>query len=135
MVAAPAVALLQVCAAFGLTTLPATAVVIGTALSAWAASMISRRTGRQGGFLIGTGLATVSGALCFSAVIYMNFSFFQSGLSLASIRVSRNFTGLPLPTAFLKIPQRRDLPRFSWWRIFWVNWRRAGYLGRKHGSG
>ena len=35
--------------------------------------MISRRTGRRAGFLIGTGLATVSGALCFSAVIYMNF--------------------------------------------------------------
>ena len=74
MVAAPAVALLPGFAPhLALATLPAAAVVIGTALSAWAASMISRRTGRQAGFLIGTGLATVSGALCFSAVIYMNF--------------------------------------------------------------
>ena len=74
MVTAPAVALLPGFAPhLALATLPAAAVVIGTALSAWAASMISRRTGRRAGFLIGTGLATVSGALCFSAVIYMNF--------------------------------------------------------------
>lgn len=74
MVTAPAVALLPgVAPHLALATLPAATVVIGTALSAWIASMITRRTGRRIGFLIGTGLAAISGTLCFAAVIYMNF--------------------------------------------------------------
>ncbi len=74
MVTAPAVALLPGFSPhLALATLPAATVVIGTALSAWIASMISRKTGRQFGFLIGTALAAASGILCFFAVIYMNF--------------------------------------------------------------
>jgi len=74
MVTAPAVALLPGFAPhLALATLPAATVVIGTALSAWIASMITRRTGRRVGFLIGTALATMSGVLCFAAVIHMNF--------------------------------------------------------------
>lgn len=74
MITAPAVALLPGFAPhLALATLPAATVVVGTALSAWIASMITRRTGRRGGFLIGTGLATVSGALCFASVIFGNF--------------------------------------------------------------
>lgn len=74
MVTAPAVALLPGFAPhLALATLPAATVVIGTALSAWIASMITRRTGRRVGFLIGTALATMSGVLCFAAVIHVNF--------------------------------------------------------------
>lgn len=74
MVTAPAVALLPGFAPhLALATLPAATVVIGTALSAWIASMITRRTGRRVGFLIGTSLGTLSGLLCFAAVMYMNF--------------------------------------------------------------
>ena len=74
MIAAPAVALLPGFAPhLALVTLPAATVVIGTALSAWIASMITRRTGRRVGFLIGTVLATISGILCFASVIFMNF--------------------------------------------------------------
>ena len=74
MVTAPAVALLPGFSPhMALTTLPAATVVIGIALSAWVASIITRRTGRQIGFLIGAALATGSGLLCFAAVIYMNF--------------------------------------------------------------
>lgn len=74
MVTAPAVALLPGFAPhLALATLPAATVVIGTALSAWIASMITRRTGRRVGFLIGTALATMSGVLCFAAVTHMNF--------------------------------------------------------------
>ena len=56
-----------------LATLPAATVVTGMALSAWVSSIVTRRTGRQRGFLIGTGLAVISGAACFSSVVYMNF--------------------------------------------------------------
>ena len=74
MIAAPAVALLPgVAPHLALVTLPAATVVIGTALSAWIASIITRRTGRRVGFLIGTALATISGILCFASVIFMNF--------------------------------------------------------------
>ena len=74
MVTAPAVALLPGFAPhLALATLPAATVVVGTALSAWVASMITRRTGRRIGFLIGTALATVSGILCLSSVVFMNF--------------------------------------------------------------
>ena len=74
MITAPAVALLPGFAPhLALATLPAATVVIGTALSAWIASMITRRTGRRVGFLIGTVLATISGALCFASVNYGNF--------------------------------------------------------------
>ena len=74
MITAPAVALLPGFAPhLALATLPAATVVIGTALSAWIASMITRRTGRRVGFLIGTVLATISGALCFAPVNYGNF--------------------------------------------------------------
>lgn len=74
MITAPAVALLPGFAPhLALATLPAATVVIGTALSAWIASMITRKTGRRVGFLIGTALATVSGMLCFASVIYSNF--------------------------------------------------------------
>ena len=69
MVTAPAVALLPGFAPhLALATLPAATVVIGNALAAWIASMITRRTGRRVGFLIGTGLATVSAVMCFAAV-------------------------------------------------------------------
>ena len=74
MVTAPAVALLPGFAPhLALATLPAATVVIGNALAAWIASMITRRTGRRVGFLIGTGLATVSAVMCFAAVIFANF--------------------------------------------------------------
>jgi len=74
MITAPAVALLPGFAPhLALATLPAATVVIGTALSAWIASMITRRTGRRVGVLIGTVLATISGALCFASVNYGNF--------------------------------------------------------------
>ncbi len=74
MIAAPAVALLPSFAPhLALVTLPAATVVVGTALSAWVASMITRRTGRRLGFMIGTGLGALSGLLCFAAVIYQNF--------------------------------------------------------------
>ncbi len=74
MVTAPAVALLPGFSPhLALATLPAATVVIGTALSAWIASMITRKTGRQIGFLIGTALAAISGILCFASVIYMDF--------------------------------------------------------------
>ncbi len=74
MVTAPAVALLPGFAPhLALATLPAATVVIGNALAAWIASMITRRTGRRVGFLLGTGLATVSAVMCFAAVIFANF--------------------------------------------------------------
>ena len=74
MVTAPAVALLPGFAPhLALATLPAATVVIGNALAAWIASMITRRTGRRVGFLIGTGLAIVSAVTCFAAVIFANF--------------------------------------------------------------
>ena len=74
MVTAPAVALLPGFAPhLALATLPAATVVIGNALAAWIASMITRSTGRRVGFLIGTGLATVSAVMCFAAVIFANF--------------------------------------------------------------
>lgn len=74
MITAPAVALLPGFAPhLALATLPAATVVIGTALSAWVASMITRKTGRRVGFLIGTALAAVSGSLCFASVIFSDF--------------------------------------------------------------
>jgi len=74
IVAAPAVALLPGFSPdLALATLPAATVVTGMALSAWVSSIVTRRTGRQRGFLIGTGLAVISGAACFSSVVYMNF--------------------------------------------------------------
>ena len=74
MVTAPAVALAPgIAPHIALATLPAAMIVIGTALSAWIASMITRYTGRQGGFLIGTALGTLSGILCLGSVLFMNF--------------------------------------------------------------
>lgn len=56
-----------------LATLPTALIVIGTALSAYLVSMLTRRTGRRGGFLIGALIATFSGIACSAAVLYQNF--------------------------------------------------------------
>jgi len=74
IIAAPAVALLPGFSPdLALATLPAATVVIGMALAAWLSSIVTRRTGRRLGFLIGTGLAAISGIACFSSVVFMNF--------------------------------------------------------------
>ena len=72
MVSAPAVAL-AIAPHPALWTLPAATVVVGTALSAMAASMFMRRTGRKAGFLWGTTLGVASGAACAAAVVLQNF--------------------------------------------------------------
>ena len=72
MVSAPAVALV-IAPHPALWTLPAATVVVGTALSAMAASMFMRRTGRKAGFLWGTTLGVASGAACAAAVVLQNF--------------------------------------------------------------
>lgn len=72
MVSAPAVALV-IAPHPALWTLPAATVVVGTALSAMAASMFMRRTGRKAGFLWGTTLGVASGAACAAAVVMQNF--------------------------------------------------------------
>lgn len=72
MVTSPAVAL-GIAPHPGLATLPTAMVVVGTALAAMPASMVSRKVGRKSGFLIGTVLAAISGASATAAVLVENF--------------------------------------------------------------
>ena len=71
-----------------LATLPTALVVIGTALSAYFISMLTRSTGRRNGFLIGTTVATLSGIACCAAVLYQNFWLLAAGGLLFGIFAS-----------------------------------------------
>ena len=72
MVSAPVVAL-SIAPHLALATLPSALVVVGTALSAMAASMFMRHVGRKAGFLWGTLIAAASGAACTAAIFEQNF--------------------------------------------------------------
>ena len=71
-----------------LATLPTALVVIGTALSAFLVSMLTRRTGRRAGFMIGALIATLSGIVCCAAVILQNFWLLAAGGLLFGIFAS-----------------------------------------------
>ena len=62
-----------------LATLPTALVVIGTALSAYFVSMLTRKTGRRTGFLLGTAVATLSGIACSAAVVVQSFWLLAAG--------------------------------------------------------
>ena len=72
MVTAPAVAL-GIAPHLALATLPSALVVVGTAIAAMPASLLTRRIGRRTGFMLGTLIAAMSGASCVAAVMYGSF--------------------------------------------------------------
>ncbi len=62
-----------------LATLPTSLVIVGTALATIPASLLMRRAGRQTGFLVGTAIAAVGGAICAFAAIHAQFWLFAAG--------------------------------------------------------
>lgn len=72
MITSPAVAL-GIAPHLALVTVPTALIVIGAALSAMPASLLTRRIGRKAGFLCGTFIAVLSGAASTAAVLLGNF--------------------------------------------------------------
>lgn len=66
----------------GLATLPTALVIIGTALSTIPASLFMRRVGRRAGFLVGTSIGGVAGAVCAVALVQRDLWLFCFGAFL-----------------------------------------------------
>lgn len=69
----------------GLATLPATAVVVGTALGTVPASLLMRRIGRQRGFIAGTGFAIAGGLVATAAMGLGSFWLLALGSALVGM--------------------------------------------------
>ncbi len=65
-----------------LATLPTSLVIVGTALMTIPASLFMRRAGRRAGFLVGTAIAAIGGAICAYAALHAAFWPFAAGAFL-----------------------------------------------------
>lgn len=72
IVAAPVLAL-AIAPHLALATLPTALIIVGTALAAMPASLLTRRVGRKAGFMCGTMIGIAGGAACTAAVYLQDF--------------------------------------------------------------
>jgi MFS family permease len=72
----------------GLATLPSTMAVIGTALSTIPASLLMKRVGRRGGFVVGALCATVGGLISVAALAHGHFWLLTAAALLLGVSVA-----------------------------------------------